>query len=69
MPTSFLRESGWVDSDGDGIREKDGVKLAFHLDVFCRRFHASGRSHVVANQAKENMGFDITVEGVRRMTR
>lgn len=26
---SLLEASGWVDSDGDGIREKDGVKLSF----------------------------------------
>jgi peptide/nickel transport system substrate-binding protein len=27
MANSLLDEAGWVDSDGDGVREKDGVKL------------------------------------------
>lgn len=27
----LLEEAGWVDSDGDGVREKDGVRAAFAL--------------------------------------
>jgi peptide/nickel transport system substrate-binding protein len=26
---SLLEEAGWTDSDGDGVRDKDGVKLSF----------------------------------------
>jgi peptide/nickel transport system substrate-binding protein len=28
---SVLEAAGWVDSDGDGIREKDGTKLSFRI--------------------------------------
>jgi peptide/nickel transport system substrate-binding protein len=28
---AILDEAGWVDSDGDGVRDRDGVKLAFIL--------------------------------------
>lgn len=60
----LLEQSAWKDTDGDGIREKDGNKLAFHLMYFAGDSMRQAVAMSVANQAKENLGFDITVEGV-----
>ncbi len=60
----LLEESGWTDQDGDGIREKDGERLAFHLMYFAGDSMRQAVAMSVANQAKEKLGMEITVEGV-----
>ena len=60
----LLEQSGWKDTDGDGIRDKDGEKLAFNLMYFAGDSMRQAVAMSVANQAKENMGFEINVEGV-----
>ncbi|MBN1584704.1 MAG: peptide ABC transporter substrate-binding protein, partial [Anaerolineae bacterium] len=40
---AMLDEAGWVDSDGDGIRDKDSMKLSF------------GHSTTSGNQVRENL--------------
>ena len=34
---SLLEEAGWIDSDGDGIRDKDGVKLSISVPDIHKR--------------------------------
>lgn len=45
LAQSILDEAGWVDSDGDGVREKDGQRLAFTLMTN------------EGNEIRENIGF------------
>ncbi|MGC4193063.1 MAG: ABC transporter substrate-binding protein [Thermomicrobiales bacterium] len=56
---SLLESAGWVDSDGDGIREKDGVKFSteFYYDS---SDPASDQIVAYLQQAWKEIGVDIT---------
>lgn len=57
---ALLDKAGWVDSDGDGVREKDGVKLSlvFQTSVNSVRQQTQG----IVKAALESVGFEIELK-------
>jgi peptide/nickel transport system substrate-binding protein len=60
---SLLDEAGWKDTDGDGIREKNGVKASFPLLYFVGDSVRQAVAMSASNQALENLGIEMIVEG------
>lgn len=59
----LLEEAGWVDEDGDGVREKDGVRLEFtisYTDILLM-FETTS---LVAQDQLGDVGFDVKLEKV-----
>jgi peptide/nickel transport system substrate-binding protein len=55
---SLLEEAGWIDSDGDGIRERDGVKFACDLNYVDNQTNAQIVAY--AQQVFGEIGLGIT---------
>lgn len=58
----ILEESGWIDTDNDGIREKDGLKAAFKLYHPSADVVRTNTAIVVSEQAKK-LGINIELVG------
>jgi peptide/nickel transport system substrate-binding protein len=58
----ILREAGWVDTDGDGIVEKNGVKAEFTLLYPASAQERQALALSISEQAKK-MGISIKPEG------
>lgn len=58
----ILKDAGWIDSDNDGIREKDGIKAEFNLLYSASDSTRQALATAVSLQAKE-LGIKITTEG------
>ena len=54
---ALLEEAGWVDSDGDGIREKDGQPLAFKWSAL----HHEEIGEAMQGQLRD-VGMDLEVQ-------
>lgn len=57
----MLEEAGWVDSDGDGVREKDGVQLAFTIR-YSNILNLFETTALIAQDQLNQIGFDVSVE-------
>lgn len=59
----LLEKAGWVDSDGDGVREKEGQKLALTLLTNAGNTVREDLGVLAQDQLKQ-VGFDITFEAI-----
>lgn len=64
---SLMDEAGWIDSDGDGVREKDGQTLELTMPYKQGSASLDDAVLVIASQLSE-IGFKITPSGTDMMT-
>lgn len=63
---TLLEEAGWTDSDGDGIREKEGQKLSAELLYMSNYASLDDLSQAIASQLKD-VGMEISIKPVDMM--
>lgn len=63
MAAQLLEEAGWVDEDGDGVREKEGKPLALRLSTNAGNTVREDLGVLVQDQLN-SIGFDITFEAI-----
>jgi peptide/nickel transport system substrate-binding protein len=61
MAQAILDEAGWVDSDGDGVREKDGQPLSFSLMTNAGN-ETRENIGIVMKDVLDGIGFDIQLD-------
>jgi len=60
---ALLDEAGWIDHDGDGIRDKDGVRFSFvHRTTAGRKIREDAQ--VAVQQMLKDQGIDMVIENV-----
>jgi len=60
---ALLEEAGWVDSDGDGVREKDGNPLKFTLYTNQGNSRREAIGAIFESQLEE-VGFDVDYQAI-----
>jgi len=63
----LLEGAGWVDADGDGVREKDGQKLSVTLDYFQNTTALDGAALTIAQELKD-VGFEVALRSADTVT-
>ncbi|MDR1440514.1 MAG: ABC transporter substrate-binding protein, partial [Clostridiales bacterium] len=63
LALKYLDDAGWADADGDGIRERGGVRASFPLLYFAGDSVRQAVAMSAAIQARDSLGIEILVEG------